>query len=147
MRYLLSPFYGVWGKLWLEKLKELVKELKTSRLSIQTPQKVKLKIFLFFTTLSCPQQITYVTLKTTEQINNQMLQAIEEAEVWHCKVFMETLMDNSDLSSLIKYKYVSVLCFALSLPCSLTLSHTYPYSLPSSRGNARLTQIEDLSSK
>lgn len=75
--------------------------------------------------LSCPQQITYVTLKTTEQINNQILGVMEEAEVWHCKVFMETLTDNSNLSSLIKYKCVSVLCTVLSLTCSLTLSHTY----------------------
>lgn len=57
---------------------------------------------------------------------------MKEAEDWHCKVFMETLMDNSNFSFLIQYKCASVLCKAHPLPFSppfpLSLSHTYTHA-------------------
>ena len=70
---------------------------------------------------------------------------MKEAGDCHCKVLMETVVDNSDFSFLIKYNYVSVLCKArslslyLSFPVSLSFSHTHihPYSSPSSYRNTR----------
>ena len=69
---------------------------------------------------------------------------MKEAGDCHCKVLMETVVDNSDFSFLIKYNYVSVLCKARSLSISLSLfpflSHTHTYILTL---HPHLTEIPD----
>ena len=132
---LLAPCYWYWRRLRLRKMKELAKqkELKSCRLGVGSLTGVKGEL-LSSTMLPQPWQRAHRTLKATGQISSLIYGVMKQAGGCHCKVFMETVMDISDFSFLIKYNCVCVvrgMFLSLSPPphVPLFITHTHTPTL------------------